>query len=92
MTARLVVGPPPVIGAGEDHLRRLAKTADEMAALCRSRGVPFVGTTRELAGDAVWAEEAMAGDGAHPGSGGYRRLAELVLEGPWHEWIARPGR
>lgn len=25
-----------------------------------------------------------------PGSGGYQRLAELILDGRWHSWIARP--
>ncbi|KPC66599.1 GDSL-type esterase/lipase family protein [Streptomyces chattanoogensis] len=88
--APLVVGPPPVVDAGEDHLRRTSKIADEMAALCRSRLVPFIGTTPALANDPVWTREAMAGDGAHPGSGGYRRLADLILANQWHEWISHP--
>ncbi|MFI1973306.1 GDSL-type esterase/lipase family protein [Streptomyces cinnamoneus] len=88
--APLVVGPPPVIGAGDAHLRRTAKLADEMDALCQGQHVPFITTTLELADDPVWIEEATAGDGAHPGSGGYRRLADLVLAGQWHEWISEP--
>ena len=88
--AALVVGPPPVIGAGEEHLRRTAKLADEMAALGRSEHVPFIDTTLSLANDPVWTREAIAGDGAHPGSGGYRRLADLVLADRWHAWIAGP--
>ncbi|MFF4954888.1 GDSL-type esterase/lipase family protein [Streptomyces chattanoogensis] len=88
--APLVVGPPPVIGAGEAHLRRTSKIADEMAALCRSRQVPFIATTLDLADDPVWAREAMAGDGAHPGSGGYQRLADLILANQWHAWISHP--
>jgi hypothetical protein len=33
-------------------------------------------------------DEVRAGDGAHPGANGYRRLADLV--GPaWHAWLAR---
>lgn len=84
----LVVGPPPVVDAGEEHLRRTARLADEMAALCRSHRVPFVRTTLALAQDPVWTREAMAGDGAHPGSGGYRRLADLVLADQWHQWLA----
>ncbi|MEU1125313.1 GDSL-type esterase/lipase family protein [Streptomyces sp. NPDC005899] len=86
----LVVGPPPVAGAGEDHLTRATRLADAMAALCRSRHVPFIGTTAELAGDATWTREALAGDGAHPGGGGYRRLADIVLASQWHAWTARP--
>ncbi|MEU9125779.1 GDSL-type esterase/lipase family protein [Streptomyces sp. NPDC048506] len=90
--AALVVGPPPVIDAGEDHLRRTATLADAMAALCRRRHVPFVATTQDLANNPTWTGEALAGDGAHPGSGGYQSLTALVLAGPWHEWIAHPGR
>ena len=87
----LVVGPPPVVVAGEGHLRRTSKLSEEMDALCRSRGVPFIATTRELADDAVWTREVLAGDGAHPGSGGYRRLADIILAGRWHDWISGQG-
>ncbi|MFI6223122.1 GDSL-type esterase/lipase family protein [Nocardia salmonicida] len=86
----LVIGPPPVIDGGEEHLRRTMELADAMAELCGSRDVPFVATTERLAEDPTWAGEAMAGDGAHPGSDGYQRLAELILDGGWHSWIARP--
>lgn len=90
--ATLVVGPPPVVDAGAGHLRRTLELADEMASLCRSRHVPFVATTQALADDPAWTREALDGDGAHPGSGGYRRLAGIVLAGPWHEWLTGPGR
>ncbi|MFI1235479.1 GDSL-type esterase/lipase family protein [Nocardia salmonicida] len=86
----LVIGPPPVIDGGEEHLRRTVQLADDMAELCGSRDVPFVATTKQLAEDPIWAGEAAAGDGAHPGSAGYQRLAELILDGGWHSWIARP--
>lgn len=85
--ATLIVGPPPVIDAGEGHLGRVSALADEMAALCRERHVPFTATTRHLANDSSWTGEALAGDGAHPGSGGYRKLADIVLAGPWRAWI-----
>lgn len=88
--APLVVGPPPVVGAGQDHLRRTSDLADRMAALCRAERIPFIATTQELADDPVWTEEALAGDGAHPGSGGYRKLADLVLAAQWHPWITDP--
>jgi acyl-CoA thioesterase-1 len=88
-TAALVIGPPPVIDAGESHLRRTSKLADEMATLCETRHVPFIATTQTLAGDPTWTREALAGDGAHPGSGGYQRLTDIILAGPWHEWITR---
>lgn len=90
--AALVVGPPPVIDAGQGHLRRTSELAEEMAAACRSRQVPCIATTRALAGDPTWTQEALAGDGAHPGSGGYDALAGIVLAGPWHAWLGLPGR
>ncbi|WP_241692288.1 GDSL-type esterase/lipase family protein [Streptomyces sp. N1] len=86
----LVVGPPPVIDAGAEHLRRTEKLAGEMAALCRTRQIPFISTTLELAHDPVWTEEVASGDGAHPGSNGYRKLADLVLAEQWREWITQP--
>ncbi|MFF5033531.1 GDSL-type esterase/lipase family protein [Nocardia salmonicida] len=86
----LVIGPPPVVDGGEEHLRRTVELADAMAELCGSRDVPFVATTKQLAEDPIWVGEATAGDGAHPGSAGYQRLAELIVDGGWHSWIARP--
>lgn len=86
----LTVGPPPVIDAGDEHLRRTAKLADEMAALCQAQHVPFIATTLELAHDPTWTQDVMSGDGAHPGSSGYRRLADLILAGPWHKWLTQP--
>lgn len=83
----LFVGPPPVIDAGPGHLRRSLELAHALAALCHSRRVPFVPTTQALADDPAWTAEALAGDGAHPGAGGYRALADLVLAGPWRSWI-----
>ncbi|MFF8774263.1 GDSL-type esterase/lipase family protein [Kitasatospora sp. NPDC015120] len=85
--APLVVGPPPVAGAGPAHLERLLALADGIAGVCAGRGVPFIGVTRELAADREWTEQALAGDGAHPGAGGYRRLADLVLRGGFREWL-----
>ncbi|MFB7614686.1 GDSL-type esterase/lipase family protein [Kitasatospora sp. NPDC056181] len=84
----LVVGPPPVVGWGAEHLGRLLTLVERTAALCAARGVPFVDVTAAVAADPVWAAEAGGGDGAHPGAGGYRFLADLVLAGGWWEWLA----
>ncbi|MFE5583261.1 GDSL-type esterase/lipase family protein [Kitasatospora sp. NPDC056531] len=85
--AALVVGPPPVVGLGPDHLARLLRLVPAMAGLCSSSGVPFVDVTEALAEDPTWTAEAEAADGAHPGAGGYTRLAELVLLGGFGDWI-----
>jgi lysophospholipase L1-like esterase len=38
-----------------------------------------------LVADAAWLAEAEAGDGAHPGAGGYAALAGIVHDHPhWH--------
>ncbi|SDT79077.1 Lysophospholipase L1 [Streptomyces sp. TLI_053] len=87
-----VVGPPPVVDAGAPHLGRLLSLAEGIAGVCAARGVPFVDVTAALAADRTWVAEALAADGAHPGAGGYRRLADLVLGGGFREWSAERGR
>jgi len=84
----LVVGPPPVADAGNDHLSRTRRLADEMSAVCSSRGVPFVATTRALADDLAWTSEALAGDGAHPGRGGYQRMTDIILNSSPKVWLS----
>ncbi|MFE9421554.1 GDSL-type esterase/lipase family protein [Kitasatospora sp. NPDC006697] len=86
--AAMVVGPPPVVCGGPEHLARLLTLVPDQRALCAERGVPFADVTRALAEDPVWTAEAAAGDGAHPGAGGYRRLAELVLAAGFGDWLA----
>ncbi|MFE0458851.1 GNAT family N-acetyltransferase [Kitasatospora sp. NPDC058965] len=87
----LVVGPPPVVCGGPEHLERLVAVVPELAARCAERGVPFVDVTGALAEDEVWVGEATAADGAHPGAAGYARLAELVLAGGFAEWLRPAG-
>ncbi|MFC5661791.1 GDSL-type esterase/lipase family protein [Kitasatospora misakiensis] len=89
--APFVVGPPPVADAGAPHLARLLGLAEGIAGICAARGVPFADVTGELAADRTWTAEALAGDGAHPGAGGYRRLADLVLRGGFREWLTERG-
>jgi acyl-CoA thioesterase-1 len=83
----MVVGPPPVIGAGPAHLDRVLELAGRMRELCELKTVPFADVTRELTGDAAWRDEVLAGDGAHPGSAGYDRLAGLVRAAGWQDWL-----
>jgi acyl-CoA thioesterase-1 len=83
--AAFVVGPSPSCDPAQDD--RIAALSARFAAVCDARSVPFVGVVEALRTSAVWAEEARAGDGVHPGAGGYGALARLVLEGGWPEWI-----
>lgn len=89
MTA-LVVGPPPVMAGGRRHLDRLLELDRGFATLCAQADVPYVAVTKALAADELWRTEAASGDGAHPGAGGYERLAALVLAAGWHRWQAGP--
>jgi acyl-CoA thioesterase-1 len=83
----LVVGPPP---ANDDaQHERIAALSARFAEACAQRGVPYVEVVGELRRSGPWRAEARAGDGAHPGAGGYAQLADLVAE-PFLRW-ARKG-
>lgn len=83
--AALVVGPPPA--ADDGHHRRAADLAAGMAQVCRSHDVPFFDPGPALAHDPVWRGEVVAGDGHHPSTAGYARLA-AVLEPVLLRWLA----
>jgi acyl-CoA thioesterase I len=76
-----VVGPPPV--ADDAHADRIEALSARMRAACP---VPFVDVAGALRGSGPWIAEASAGDGAHPGAGGYAQLAELV-RAPFLQWL-----
>jgi len=76
----LLVGPPPVPDAGRHA--RIEALNENLKALCVRLQVPFIDVFRPLAVDGLWAAEAAAWDGAHPGAAGYQRMAELVAAHP----------
>lgn len=55
-----------------------------VALICEQLGVPFLDAFTPSATFRHWHAEAAAGDGAHPGAGGYGELAALVDE--WPAW------
>ncbi|MEA2129694.1 MAG: acyl-CoA thioesterase [Solirubrobacteraceae bacterium] len=81
----LVVGLPPAGEPAQDV--RVAALSTAFAGVATARGVPFVDVFGSLCSNAPWTAEAAAGDGAHPGAGGYAALARLVLAGGWLEWL-----
>lgn len=83
--ASFVVGPAPVGGAAPDA--RIVALTERMASSCERREVPFVAVAEPLAACSTWSQEAMAGDGTHPGARGYEALARLVLDGGWLDWL-----
>jgi lysophospholipase L1-like esterase len=81
----LVVGPPPVGEPAQDV--RVGDLSAAFARVAAAHGSPFVDVFGSLCANAAWTAEATAGDGAHPGAGGYSALARLVLSGGWLEWL-----
>jgi len=76
----LLVGPPPVPDPGLSA--RTEALNEHLKQLCARLATPFIDVFRPLAADGLWVREAAAGDGAHPGAGGYQRLADLVAAHP----------
>jgi lysophospholipase L1-like esterase len=72
----LVVGPAPI--ADPVRNERIVALSLAMAALCQSRAAHFASVAPTLVEDTNWLAEVAAGDGAHPGANGYRRLGDLL--------------
>ena len=83
-----VVGPPPV-GDGAQQAR-VVTLSEAFAELCAERRVPFWPVAATLAASPVWLDEQAAGDSAHPASGGYDLLAQLLLDGGLLAWLLAP--
>jgi acyl-CoA thioesterase I len=81
----LIVGPAPV--EEPEHRARIVALSGAFARLAAERGVQFLEVVHALSEDPTWTREAREGDGAHPASGGYTLLAELVME-RWLQWLA----
>lgn len=79
-----VVGPPPIDDEGTVERTVLLDRA--FADLCDSIGVPYVSVVEHLRAAGAWMSEVRAGDGAHPGAGGYAELADLVRP-EWDSWL-----
>ncbi|GCD97279.1 GDSL-type esterase/lipase family protein [Embleya hyalina] len=83
----LVVGAPPVPGERDDGEAALA-LEDAYAKTCAARGIPFVPIQRALREDPQWWAGIEAyGDGAHCDAAGYAKLAALIADGGWWDWL-----
>jgi lysophospholipase L1-like esterase len=80
----LIVGPPPI--ADRDQNSRIAHLSGRLAEVATTLAVPYLDTYAPLYASPVWLAEVAAGDGAHPGAGGYAELARLV--DAWTAWRA----
>jgi lysophospholipase L1-like esterase len=82
-----MVGAVPIMDEG--NLARARALDAAYAPLCGRLGVPFLSVFDGLMATPLWLDEARAGDGAHPGAGGYGRMAGLILASPvWRKWMA----
>ncbi|HEX5380148.1 MAG TPA: GDSL-type esterase/lipase family protein [Phenylobacterium sp.] len=82
----LLVGPPPT--AEPAVTVRAEALNDLLQALAGRLKVPFIDVFRPLAAGGLWQAEAAVWDGAHPGAGGYRQMAELVAAHPaWRGFV-----
>jgi acyl-CoA thioesterase I len=82
----LMIGPGTVADESEANERIQALSTD-YAKLCERVGVSYLEVCRLTLASPVWANEALAGDGAHPNRGGYALLADAVVNWPaWRAW------
>lgn len=81
----LVLGPAPAGEPAQDD--RVGALSAAFAGVAARRGVPYVPVVDALRRSAAWVAEAAAGDGSHPGAGGYEELAQLALAGGWIDWL-----
>lgn len=83
----LMVGPPPVVDPGV--CARLEALNEHFKVLAARLKVPFIDVLRPVMADGLFQAEAAAWDGAHPGAGGYQRMADLVSAHPaWRSFTA----
>ncbi|PFG44739.1 lysophospholipase L1-like esterase [Isoptericola jiangsuensis] len=83
----LLVGPPAVVDPAQDA--RVRHLTAALRSTCGELGVPFVDAHAATVAATVWHREVEAGDGAHPGAGGYALLAAAVT-GPLLDWLGAP--
>ena len=81
----LAVGPAPVGDAPQRE--RIGRLSTAFVTAAAGHGVPYVHIAEALGASSRYRRELAAGDGAHPGSGGYALTAQLVL-GPWLDWLS----
>jgi lysophospholipase L1-like esterase len=79
----LMVGPPP--GVTADEQARRGRVSGLLSDIAAQEGVPYLDVIGNLDAADTWRAEAEAGDGVHPGAGGYASLARAVLA--WPEWF-----
>lgn len=84
----LFVSPLPVADDPKANFR-IADMARHLSLVARINRVGYVDIFKDVQACDVWRDEALAGDGAHPGAGGYQAVADMVAADPtWQDWLA----
>lgn len=83
MAPVLLIGPAPIADTPSAD-SPLADLCTMMAHCAERRGIAYLPIFATLRRNQTWMGEALAGDGAHPGSGGYSILADMVRQ--WNAW------
>ncbi len=84
----LFVSPLPVAGDPKANFR-IADMARHLGLVARINRVAYVDIFKEVQTSDVWCAEALAGDGAHPGAGGYQAVADMIAAyQAWQDWYA----
>lgn len=84
----LMLGPPPV--ADDEQNGRILGLTWAFADEAKLLGVPFIDLFSPLSSDVAYEAEIANNDGAHPKSGGYMKMANIVLASPsW--WFCMHG-
>lgn len=83
----LFVSPLPVAG-DKAATTRIGEMARQLITFTRLHKTPYVNIFEAVNAALIWHDEAMAADGAHPGTMGYELVASLVEESPeWQAWL-----
>ncbi len=80
----LMVSPAPIANAAQNA--RTAELSQRFSLVCNQLSVPYLDVFHLLQASSAWMNEAAANDGAHPGSAGYLKLAQLVQR--WSAWLS----
>ena len=82
----LMISPPPI--ADPEQNQRTRELWGAIAPICRSLDIPSLNIFIPLLQSEPWMHEVETGDGAHPQSGGYAALADLIQKWPaWQAWL-----
>jgi len=76
------IGSPPI--DDESQNQSIAELDRALQQLCDTLDIPCLSLFDYLHSQPAWMQEVAANDGAHPGKGGYRLIADYIMD--WEGW------